>query len=94
MAATWGAPAAATTLAIAAGVVVCCPAGRSQNSATGTRTRVARVRAEYPNQLDYSGACSAILLPVCLIVLLLLLLLPLLLFLHLLALLSLPWTSI
>ena len=27
------------------------------NSATGTRTRVARVRAEYPNQLDYSGAC-------------------------------------
>ena len=27
------------------------------NSATGTRTRVARVRAEYPNQLDYSGFC-------------------------------------
>ena len=26
------------------------------NSATGTRTRVARVRAEYPNQLDYGGA--------------------------------------
>ena len=25
------------------------------SSATGTRTRVARVRAEYPNQLDYSG---------------------------------------
>ena len=25
------------------------------NSATGTRTWVARVRAEYPNQLDYSG---------------------------------------
>ena len=24
-------------------------------SATGTRTRVARVKAEYPNQLDYSG---------------------------------------
>ena len=24
-------------------------------SASGTRTRVARVRAEYPNQLDYSG---------------------------------------
>ena len=24
-------------------------------SATGTRTWVARVRAEYPNQLDYSG---------------------------------------
>ena len=28
---------------------------RKQYSATGTRTRVARVRAEYPNQLDYSG---------------------------------------
>ena len=29
------------------------------HSATGTRTRVARVRAEYPNQLDYSGSvCS------------------------------------
>ena len=27
-------------------------------SATGTRTRVARVRAEYPNQLDYSGSCG------------------------------------
>ena len=26
-----------------------------RNSATGTRTRVARVRAEYPDQLDYSG---------------------------------------
>ena len=25
------------------------------NSPTGTRTRVTRVRAEYPNQLDYSG---------------------------------------
>ena len=25
------------------------------SSATGTRTQVARVRAEYPNQLDYSG---------------------------------------
>ena len=24
-------------------------------SATGTRTRVARVKAEYPDQLDYSG---------------------------------------
>ena len=48
-------------------------AGRPQQmysldiSATGTRTRVARVRAEYPNQLDYSGsrkysncACSII----------------------------------
>jgi hypothetical protein len=29
-----------------------------RNSATGTRTRVARVRAEYPNQLDYGGACN------------------------------------
>ena len=29
------------------------------NSATGTRTRVARVRAEYPNQLDYSGVAEA-----------------------------------
>ena len=28
------------------------------NSATRTRTRVARVRAEYPSQLDYSGSCS------------------------------------
>ena len=27
----------------------------NKNSATGTRTRVARVRAEYPNQLDYGG---------------------------------------
>ena len=27
-----------------------------KNSATGTRTRVARVRAEYPNQLDYGGS--------------------------------------
>ena len=32
-------------------VVIC----MRSNSATGTRTRVARVRAEYPNQLDYSG---------------------------------------
>ena len=29
------------------------------NSATGTRTRVARVRAEYPNQLDYSGVADS-----------------------------------
>ena len=29
---------------------------RAENSVTGTRTRVVRVRAEYPNQLDYSGA--------------------------------------
>ena len=27
----------------------------SINSATGTQTRVARVRAEYPNQLDCGG---------------------------------------
>ena len=31
------------------------PATSQETSATGTRTRVARVRAEYPNQLDYSG---------------------------------------
>jgi hypothetical protein len=31
-----------------------------QTSATGTRTRVARVRAEYPNQLDYSGVVHGI----------------------------------
>ena len=32
-----------------------------EHSATGTRTRVARVRAEYPNQLDYSGCtCDAV----------------------------------
>ena len=30
---------------------------QKKHSATGTRTRVARVRAEYPNQLDYSGCC-------------------------------------
>ena len=29
--------------------------GMKISSAAGTRTRVARVRAEYPNQLDYSG---------------------------------------
>ena len=29
-----------------------------KNSATGTRTRVVRVRAEYPSQLDYSGRCN------------------------------------
>ena len=29
-----------------------------ENSTTGTRTRVARVRAEYPNQLDYSGCAD------------------------------------
>ena len=28
-----------------------------KSSATGTRTRVARERAEYLNQLDYSGPC-------------------------------------
>ena len=37
----------------------CCAVGhgmqRYENSATGTRTRAARVRAEYPNQLDYGG---------------------------------------
>ena len=34
----------------------------SKYSAAGTRTRVARVRAEYPNQLDYSGVYISILL--------------------------------
>ena len=34
------------------------PHHRIIGSATGTRTRVARVGAEYPNQLDYSGSCS------------------------------------
>ena len=29
------------------------------NSAAGTRTRVTRVRAEYPNQLDYGGFAGA-----------------------------------
>ena len=29
--------------------------GVRTTSATGTRTRAARVRAEYPGQLDYSG---------------------------------------
>ena len=28
---------------------------RGQNSVAGTWTRVSRVRAEYPNQLDYNG---------------------------------------
>ena len=31
----------------------------AKSSATGTRTRVARVKAEYPNQLDYSGSGRA-----------------------------------
>ena len=31
--------------------------GRRKPSATGTRTRVAQERTEYPNQLDYSGSC-------------------------------------
>ena len=29
-------------------------------SDAGTRTRVARVKAEYPNQLDYSGYASSL----------------------------------
>ena len=36
----------------------CCIWVTGRNSATGTRTRVARVKAEYPNQLDYSGSCG------------------------------------
>ena len=38
-----------------AGLLVCLLSWGALVSATGTRTRVARVRAEYPNQLDYSG---------------------------------------
>ena len=30
----------------------------NKKSATGTRTWVARVRAEHPNQLDYSGVAG------------------------------------
>ena len=37
--------------------VLCRGASPSALSATGTRARVARVRAEYPNQLDCSGVC-------------------------------------
>ena len=33
------------------------PNQKKKHSATGTRTRVARARAEYPSQLDYSGCC-------------------------------------
>ena len=36
--------------------------GPQQSSATGTQTRVARVRAEYSNQLDYSGSAVHVLL--------------------------------
>jgi hypothetical protein len=32
----------------------------TKTSATGTRTQVARVRAAYPNQLDYSRSCQAL----------------------------------
>lgn len=31
-----------------------------KNSVAGTRTRVSRVRAEYPNQLDYNGCVLGI----------------------------------
>jgi hypothetical protein len=34
--------------------------GEQKNCHSGTRTRVARVRAEYPNQLGYSGPCQAL----------------------------------
>ena len=37
--------------------VVFCKSG-DQNSDAGTRTRVARVKAEYPNQLDYIGQAT------------------------------------
>ena len=34
-----------------------------KDSVTGTRTRVSRVRAVYPNQLDYDGLCDIVLTP-------------------------------
>ena len=37
--------------------VTICAKFVGKKSATETRIRVARVRAEYPNQLDYSGSC-------------------------------------
>ena len=33
---------------------------KTKNSVAGTRTRVSRVRAEYPNQLDYNGCCAVV----------------------------------
>ena len=38
------------------------PTRISKTSATGTRTRVTRVRAEHPNQLDYGGSVCCMLL--------------------------------
>ena len=35
-----------------------CPAIGMKHSTTGTRAQVARVKAEYPSQLDYSGSCQ------------------------------------
>jgi hypothetical protein len=43
-------------LSISGSYITVVLASDSKYSATGTRTRVARVRAEYPNQLDYSGS--------------------------------------
>ena len=40
------------------------PYARRKYSTTGTRTRVARVRAEYPNQLDYSRDSSLPAVPI------------------------------
>jgi hypothetical protein len=33
---------------------------QTKNSVAGTRTRVFRVRAEYPDQLDYNGCCYTV----------------------------------
>ena len=38
------------------------PTRISKTSATGTRTRVTRVRAEHPNQLDYGGSVCCMLI--------------------------------
>ena len=38
------------------------PTRISKTSATGTRTRVTRMRAEHPNQLDYGGSVCCMLL--------------------------------
>ena len=46
----------AAAAAVCARQQACNSQDKKKHSATGTRTRVARVRAEYPNQLDYSGS--------------------------------------
>ena len=51
----WALPAGVRIPSLSSLVFFSCVRFVKKNSATGTRTRVARVRAEYPNQLDYSG---------------------------------------